>query len=50
MGLRDSSPAADQVEQEDDRGDYQQDVDQPAGDIECESEYPEQQEQDDKRP
>src|SRR5688572_19747124 len=46
----DASPAADQVEEKNDRGNHQQDVNHAAGDVKQESEYPEQEQQNDERP
>src|SRR6266550_24236 len=44
------SAAGDQVHEEQDHRDDEQHVDDAAGHVKCEAKYPEQQQQDDKRP
>src|SRR3954471_12122226 len=48
--LNDSSPAADQIHQEQDHGNHKKHMDDPACDVERQAKNPEQQQQNDKRP
>jgi hypothetical protein len=48
--LYDGPPPGDQIDQEQNQGNHEEHVNDPAGHIEGQTEYPEQQQQDDERP